>query len=142
MSDLLKNKNAILVCKHKHHTTMAQHNQLGKIGEQHAVDFLERKGYRILDQNWRAGHKEIDIVALHDGKVVFIEVKTRSTDVFGNPEEFVDDKKIKRILSAADTYMKMHRFSARVRFDIISVLIQYDKIDIRHIEDAFDILPE
>ena len=81
-------------------------------------------------------------MALHDGKVVFIEVKTRSTDVFGNPEEFVDDKKIKRILSAADTYMKMHRFSARVRFDIISVLIQYDKIDIRHIEDAFDIMPE
>lgn len=121
---------------------MAQHNELGKSGEQHAIDFLERKGYRILDQNWRTGHKEIDIVALHGGKIIFVEVKTRSTDVFGSPEEFVDDKKIKRILSAADTYMKMHRFSARVRFDIISVLIQHDKVDIHHIEDAFDILPE
>lgn len=119
---------------------MALHNELGKLGEQHAIDFLERKGYHILHQNWRAGHKEIDIVALYGGKVIFVEVKTRSTDAFGDPEEFVDDKKIKHLISAADTYMKVNKFSARVRFDIIAVLIQYDKVEIRHIEDAFDIM--
>lgn len=121
---------------------MAQHNELGKLGEEYAIDFLEKKGYHVLHQNWRVGHKEIDIVALHSGEVIFIEVKTRRTDVYGNPEDFVDDAKIRRLISAADAYMRHHKFKARVRFDIIAVLIQTNKVDIRHIENAFDIRPE
>lgn len=136
------NRSDIVGLKIFYTVIMAQHNELGTLGERYAIDFLEKKGYRILHQNWRVGHKELDIVALHSGEIIFVEVKTRRTDQYGNPEDFVDDKKIRRIISAADAYMRYHNFSAPVRFDIISVLIQRDKVDIRHIEEAFDILPE
>ena len=69
---------------------MAKHNEIGQFGEQAASDYLEQKGYKILDRNWRHGRAEIDIVAMDGVTLVFAEVKTRSNDLFERPESAVD----------------------------------------------------
>ena len=74
---------------------MAKHNNIGKDGETIARRYLEQKDYLILETNWRKGHLEADIIAYKDNQIIFVEVKTRSTDIFGAPEEFVDLKKQK-----------------------------------------------
>lgn len=112
---------------------MAEHNALGDSGEKRAIDFLERKGYRILDTNWRKGRYELDIVAEHEGEMVVIEVKTRSSGTLMSPTESVDKKKIRHIVAAADRYVKLSSLSLPVRFDIVAITGN----DIEHIEDAF-----
>ena len=84
---------------------MADHNELGKKGEQIAIDFLVKKKYKILEKNYRYLKLEVDIIAQKENILVAVEVKTRTTDFFGNPQEFVDPKKIKRLLSAIDNYV-------------------------------------
>ena len=74
---------------------MAQHNDFGKWGEDLAVHYLSEKGYAILERDWRYGHKDIDIIAISDDTLVFVEVKTRRNDTFMRPEQSVDWKKIK-----------------------------------------------
>ena len=73
---------------------MAQHNELGKKGEQLAIDYLVKKGYKILDKNWRYLKAEVDIIAKKDSMIVAVEVKTRSSDYFGDPQDFINKKKI------------------------------------------------
>ena len=76
---------------------MAAHNELGKWGEDCAVDYLQRKGYTIVERDWKSGHRDIDIIAAdEDGTLVFVEVKTRRNRLFGNPEEAVDWRKMLR----------------------------------------------
>jgi putative endonuclease len=117
---------------------MAKHNQLGIFGEKIAANFLSQQGYKILETNWRFEKKEIDIIALINNIVVVVEVKARSTDFFGRPEEAVTRSKQRLLIEAADNYMQQINFEAEVRYDIISIILKSkDDISIGHIKDAF-----
>lgn len=116
---------------------MAKHNELGKAGESAAVTYLEQKGYVIRHRNWRKGHFELDIVATKGNELVVVEVKTRSNTQFAQPEDAVDVPKIRRTVRAADTYMKIFKIDAPVRFDIITVVGNREDFKIEHIQEAF-----
>ncbi|MDP5106993.1 MAG: YraN family protein [Polaribacter sp.] len=116
---------------------MAQHNELGEIGEQIAVDFLVENGYKILERNYRYIKAEVDIIAQKADVLAIVEVKTRSTDHFGNPQDFVNPKKIKLLLSAIDHYVIQRDLDLEVRFDIIAIIYEKNNIKIEHLEDAF-----
>jgi putative endonuclease len=120
---------------------MAEHNELGKWGEELAAKYLEQKGYVIRDRDWRQGKLDLDIVAVADDgeTVVFVEVKARKTNAFGQPEQAVDAKKIKRLARAADSYVKSLGVSAPLRFDIVSIIgDQKEAQTLEHIVDAFN----
>ena len=119
---------------------MARHIELGNEGEALAVDFLRKKNYKILETNWRFEKKEIDIIAQQGSFVVIVEVKSRSTDFFGRPEEAVTLTKQRHLIEAADYYLQQLDFETEVRFDIISVVKNKKKMTINHIEEAF--IPE
>lgn len=116
---------------------MAEHNDLGKKGEQLAIEYLTEKGYNILETNWKCGQKEIDIIAKSKDFLVIIEVKTRSTDSFGEPQEFVTRAKQKYLERAAQIYVDRYRIELEVRFDIISIILNGKKQEITHLEYAF-----
>ena len=117
---------------------MAKHNETGKRGGEIAAEFLKKKGYIILETNWRHRKAEIDIIAKFDEVLVFIEVKSRSTDHFGRPETFVDAKKQQLISDAASVYMEEVGHEWEVRFDIISVLFHNEAYQsVEHFRDAF-----
>lgn len=116
---------------------MAQHNDFGTLGEDIAVDFLRRKGYILLDRNWRSGHKEIDIVAMQGDTVVFVEVKARANILYGNPEDAVTRRKMHLLVLAADAYLRCNALDNEVRFDVITVTGTVQKPYIRHYEQAF-----
>jgi putative endonuclease len=117
---------------------MASRNEFGARGEKMAKEYLEKQGYEILDENWIFNKAEIDLIAYRDSTIVFAEVKTRSTNSFGEPEDFVDPGKQKLLVSAADEYIYLMDHKHEVRFDIISILFdKFDRPVIRHIEDAF-----
>jgi len=101
---------------------MAQHNEFGNKGEQLAINFLLKKGYTILDQNWRFQKAEVDIIARKNETLAVVEVKTRSSIDFGNPQDFVNPKKIKLLVSAIDEYVISKDLEVNVRFDIIAVV--------------------
>ncbi len=112
---------------------------IGRMGEEAAVRYLEEKGYRIERRNFRAGRGEIDVIAWSsEGCLVFIEVKTRSLDGFGGPEAAVNRKKQDQMARTAGAFMESIGYEGEIRFDIISVLLQNGKPkSIRHAEDAF-----
>ena len=117
---------------------MAKHLELGKKGESLAKAHLENAGYEILDENWTYGKLEVDLIAYKDRVIVFIEVKARSGTFFGEPEDFVDNRKQKLLAEAADEYIYLMNHQGEVRFDIIAIL--FDKklnYTLNHIEDAF-----
>lgn len=117
---------------------MANHNDKGILGEELACNFLVKKGYFILERNWRYKKAEIDIIAMKDDVLIFIEVKTRKNANFGNPEEFVSEKKQKFMLEAAPIYMEKINHEWEIRFDIIGIVLRESvTLDIVHIEDAF-----
>ena len=115
---------------------MAEHNELGIKGEKLAIDFLLKNGYKILEKNFRYLKAEVDIIAKKDNVLAAVEVKTRSTDYFGNPQDFVNSKKIKLLLSAIDYYVNEKDLDVEVRFDIIAITHQ-KTIKITHLKDAF-----
>jgi putative endonuclease len=116
---------------------MAQHNELGKKGEQLAVDFLHKKGYVIKERNYRFDKAEVDIIALKDDILAIVEVKTRSTIDFGNPQDFVKPKQIKNLVKAVDEYVVENDLDYEVRFDIIAIVKKAKGYDIEHLENAF-----
>ncbi len=118
---------------------MAEHNRIGNEGEDAAVEYLVRQGYRILHRNWRYRHYELDVVAYdsEEKKLVVVEVKTRSTIDFGNPEDAVTEGKIRRIVSATDAYINEFEVDDDVRFDVVSVVRTDDGWKLNHIKDAF-----
>lgn len=116
---------------------MAEHNELGKSGEEYAYEYLANKGFRILEKNWRHNRDEVDLIARHAEYLVIVEVKTRSTVYFGEPEVFVTRKKQSFMIRAANAYINYKNINLETRFDIISVLISGTRVAIRHIEDAF-----
>ena len=116
---------------------MAEHNILGKEGEDAACDFLESKGYIIRNRNWRWRKLELDIIAIDKGTLVVIEVKTRRNEDFGSPEEAVNAAKIRHIVHATDVYLKKYNIDLPVRFDVVSVIGIIPPFHIEHIEEAF-----
>ncbi|WP_456422025.1 YraN family protein [Lutibacter sp.] len=116
---------------------MAKHNELGKKGEELAVQFLQKNNYKILERNWRFKKAEVDIIAQKDTILAIVEVKTRSSDYFGNPQDFVNQKKIKLLVEAVNEYVISKDLDIEVRFDIISILKNKNSFDIKHLEDAF-----
>lgn len=116
---------------------MAQHNLLGKKGEMLASRYLLDKGYAILEYNWRCGHKEIDIIAQERDVLVFVEVKSRATDTYGDAADAVTPIKIARLISAAEVYVQRKKIDLPVRFDIVTVVGSGEHHRIEHIEDAF-----
>lgn len=116
---------------------MAKHNTLGKEGEDIACRFLQEKGYEILERNWTWRRLELDIIARKGNTLIIAEIRTRSTNMYGEPEDTVSDKKIRRIINAADAYIKKNMIDIDVRFDIISITGHADNFQIKHIEDAF-----
>lgn len=117
---------------------MSIQHDIGKKGEEIAKVFLEQKGYKILEQNWRYSRAEVDIIATHQGALIFVEVKTRSYDYYGQPEEFVTAKKQKLLSTAASAYMQAKDHQWEIRFDIVSVLLNgKSSFKVQHFEDAF-----
>ena len=117
---------------------MAEHNDFGNLAEQMAADFLERKGYKILDKNFRYQKAEIDIIASFNKMIIIVEVKARGSDIFMEPQEAVTKKKIKSLVMVADFFMKDKDLDQEVRFDIIAVLPDAKgRLQITHLEDAF-----
>ena len=117
---------------------MARHNDLGRKGESLAKAHLENAGYEILDENWTHGKLEVDLIAYKNKVIIFTEVKTRSGNWFGEPEDFVDARKQRLLAEAADEYIYLMNHQGEVRFDIISILFDHKNNPIlKHIEDAF-----
>lgn len=116
---------------------MAKHITLGKKGEALARTFLEKKGYTILDTNWRHEKDEIDIVAMDGEELVIVEVKTRSSNYYGEPYESVGYGKEKFLIRATESYLEEKDLDLDSRFDIISIIINQQGEKIEHIEDAF-----
>jgi putative endonuclease len=116
---------------------MAQHNDLGKEGEQAAANYLVKKGYTILHRNWFFEKYELDIVAEKDGWLVVVEVKSRSTETFEHPEDAITNAKIRRIVLATDAYIRQFDIDKPTRFDVISAIPTHNGYRIDHIEDAF-----
>ena len=115
---------------------MALHYDIGIDGEVHATQYLKSLGYIICHNRWRSGHLEIDIVAKTNDELIFVEVKTRSND-YQTPEDVVDMKKIRRLVTAANNYIKQYDLSLSPRFDIIFITIEDGKSHLEHIQDAF-----
>jgi len=116
---------------------LAQHNELGKLGEEMAVAFLQRNGYAILDTNWRYLKGEIDIIAKKDDVIAIVEVKTRTSIDIVAPEDSVNQKKIKLLVATANQYIIEKDIDLEARFDIITIHKKGNKFDLNHIEDAF-----
>ena len=116
---------------------MAAHNELGRWGEDLAAAFLEEKGYELIERDWKSGHHDLDIVAKDGSTLVIVEVKTRRNRLYGNPEEAIDYRKRRSLLSAINHYTKSHRIYSNVRFDIISIVGNIgEKSEIDHIIDV------
>lgn len=116
---------------------MAEHNALGKEGESIATEFLIKQGYSIRHRNWRSGRKELDIVAEKEKELIVVEVKSRSNIIFAEPQDAVNEKKIRRIVAATDTYIKKFCLDIPVRFDIITIVRDKNSYTIEHIKEAF-----
>lgn len=116
---------------------MAEHNELGKEGEEVAANYLLAKGYTLRHRNWRSGKKELDIVAEYGDELIVVEVKTRKDTRFGNPEDAVTNQKIRRIVASTDAYLRKFALDLPVRFDIITIVGQKAPYAIEHITDAF-----
>tara|TARA_B110000116_G_C16371541_1_gene374365 strand:+ start:55 stop:411 length:357 start_codon:yes stop_codon:yes gene_type:complete len=116
---------------------MASHNDLGKEGELIAQKFLIKKGFKILNCNWRHLRYEVDIIALDKDFLVFVEVKTRSSFRYGFPDEAVNYRKEKMLIEAAEIYLEQKDLYNEVRFDIVSVVKNEKDEKVYHIVDAF-----
>ncbi|GAB4376027.1 MAG: YraN family protein [Salibacteraceae bacterium] len=116
---------------------MAEHNDTGQAGENLAAEYLQKKGYKILERNWRFGKEEVDIIALHEGMLVIAEVKCRTSEYFGQPHEAVSKGKQNHLIKAANAYIEKNDLDLECRFDIIGVVINRNGRKITHVEGAF-----
>nr|WP_314839639.1 YraN family protein [uncultured Flavobacterium sp.] len=116
---------------------MAEHNELGKLGEEMAVEFLQKEGYTILQTNYTFQKAEIDILAEKAAVLAVVEVKTRSSLDFGLPQDFVKPKKIQLLVKAVDAFVTQNDLDLEVRFDIIAIHKEDKSFVIEHLIDAF-----
>ena len=111
--------------------------ELGQKGEQIAIEYLLKKNFKILERNYRFQKAEVDIIAKQENIIIAVEVKTRSTKAFGNPQDFLKPKQIQRIVKAMDHYIISNHLDAELRFDIIAIISEGSRTDIEHLENAF-----
>jgi len=116
---------------------MAEHNLIGKKGEENAIKYLQANGYKIRHCNWRFKKNEIDIICEKNNLLVVVEVKTRTSEIFENPKEAVTKSKQKAIIKATEQYIFTYDINLETRFDVISVIISGNETKVEHIEDAF-----
>lgn len=114
-------------------------NSLGKEGEEIALHFFRKKGFRIIEKNYRTPFGEIDIIAKEKDILVFIEVKTRADNSFGYPFEAVTPRKREKIRRVALSFLKKYKKELPARFDVLSITLDGDKRNIEHIKDAFEV---
>jgi len=112
--------------------------ELGKKGEEIAVAYLLKEGYKIFARNWFHDHKEIDIIAKQGEEMVIVEVKTREGDYFEEPWEAVSPKKIRNLVEAADAWLLQKEIDLETRFDVISIIFSDDiNYELKHFPGAF-----
>lgn len=116
---------------------MAEHNELGRKGEEAAVACLKKKGHRIVECNWFFSGYEIDIITEHEEFIVFVEVKTRTSDRWGDPGDAVTEQRMRRMIRAAGLYLKINHIDKPARFDIVSITGNDRHFELEHMEDAF-----
>ncbi len=118
---------------------MAQHNETGNWGEEQALAYIQKNkpAWQVLYRNWKYKKCEVDIICKDNDQIVFVEVKTRTGDKFGHPEEAVGYKKKEKLAEAAAAFIEEINHLGEIRFDIISITIQKNNTEIYHIEDAF-----
>ena len=116
---------------------MAEHNELGKTGEQIAAEFLIQNGYSILAQGWRISYLELDIIATINNMLVIVEVKTRSNIFHGHPDDTISTRKLKQIYEAADKFIEQKQITMEVRYDLITIFKDGNHFKIEHLQDAF-----
>lgn len=116
---------------------MAEQHDTGNAGEAEAAAYLERKGFRILQRNWRFLHLEIDLVAMDGDMLVIAEVKTRGRIDFGDPQSFVTRTKQKKLIRAANHYITQNDYNGETRFDVLAVIKRGTDYAVTHIPDAF-----
>lgn len=120
---------------------MAAHNELGKWGEEMAAEYLQQKGYRIIERDWRSGNRDIDIIAQapDPSTLVFVEVKTRKSEALMRAADAVNPTKARNISLSANNYVKMCHVDALLRFDIITIVgTNAQNMKLEHIIDAFN----
>ena len=111
---------------------------LGQQGEEIAALYLQEQGYKILERNYRSRYGELDIICHKNGIMVFVEVKTRRSQLFGSPEEAITNSKIQHIKKVAIIYLAENKMAYKeIRFDVITILMQSDEPSLNHIEAAF-----
>ena len=111
-------------------------HDLGEYGEELAARYLLSKGYSILERNWRHAKAEVDIIALRGDILAVVEVKSRSSEAFGDPLESVSREKIRLLRKAINAYVNLKGIDLEIRFDLIGIVLEDDRQRIRHVEDA------
>jgi putative endonuclease len=111
--------------------------ELGKSGEELAATLLEKKGYRILERNWRWGKNEIDIIARDGPFLVIVEVKTRTGSDYSDPGTMVPKQKQRTLVRAANAFVRYRNHLGEVRFDVVVVVAKKEGEEVTHIPDAF-----
>lgn len=111
-------------------------NSIGKSGESLAFTFMINQGFKILERNWRCHRDEIDLIAECEDCIIFVEVKTRKSDTFGSPQEFVTKKKQRFMIRAANQFLIDRDIDKPARFDIIAITNDEEE-PLEHIPDAF-----
>ncbi len=116
---------------------MAEHNDFGKLGEQYAVNYLLKNGYKICYRNYRYLKAEVDIIAQKGAVLIIVEVKARSTNYIDDVADLISQKKIKLLVLAADHYVTSNDLDVTIRFDIITIMKKKSGFELSHMEDAF-----
>ncbi len=109
----------------------------GQRGEQIAAAFLEAQGYQIVEKNYRYRRGEIDLIALDQDVLVFVEVKWRSSSAYGYPEEAVSEKKRNLLLQTSEQYIFEKDWQQALRYDIVAIVEQQGKPTFEHLKDVF-----
>ena len=119
---------------------MSQHNEVGKIGEDLARKFLEKQGYKIIEQNYKTRYAEIDLVAEKEKKLVFVEVRTKIGENFGTPEETINKQKLWKILQNAKAYLAIKKWKGYCRIDAICIVLKpnFSIERLNHYENIYD----
>ena len=110
---------------------------IGQSAEDMAVHYLSKQGFQIKERNWRFGKAEIDIIAIHQEEMVFVEVKFRASDKFQAPWMSIQQSKKNRIIKAANHYLKKIQWEGEARFDVVSIVGNFRNAQIQHFPNAF-----
>lgn len=137
-----RNGDASATLRHYRRRVSQERVQFGLMGERVAQRWLQRAGWRVLQRRFRSGHRDIDLIAERNGLVAFVEVKTRRNGAdFGDPVEAVNWRKQRELSRSASVWIDRHgRPGEAYRFDVIGVLVTANRVRVRHVANAFDLV--